>query len=102
MTNRYAHSKMVLAGYLTTDSLIRTKVKELFVGERNDEMMAYLYSQGLAKQVTIAEIAGLLETTLGTPIAGTSSLFPIPLDYDQQNCEYKMLLGIAEVMDLNS
>ena len=101
MTNTYAHSKMVLAGYLTTDSLIRTKVKELFVGNRNDEMMAYLYSQGLAKQVTISDIGGLLEKTLGK-IVDTSALFPLPLDYDQQNCEYKMLLGIAEVMDLNS
>jgi hypothetical protein len=62
--------------------------------------MGYLVSIGVPKTLTFDDLANLLEVVFDDNMKtkGTG-IFPIFLDYDQDNCEYGLLIAGAAELD---
>uniref|UniRef100_Q01WC8 Uncharacterized protein n=1 Tax=Solibacter usitatus (strain Ellin6076) TaxID=234267 RepID=Q01WC8_SOLUE len=104
--NANPHVSIVLAGLLATRSLIRNTMSIVYNAkypsqkERNKAVMGYLVSIGVPKTLTFDDLANLLEVVFddNTKTKGTG-VFPISLDYDQDNCEYTLLIAGAADLD---
>jgi hypothetical protein len=105
-TNSYSHVKIVMAGLLTTNSLVRTAAEVIYNAnygsnkEKQKAVMAYLHSLGVPNGLGYSDFASLLFTVFpAVKDAAGKSPFPIDIQYDQDNCEYGALIDGAVSLD---
>lgn len=105
-SNTFPHVKIVLAGLLSTKSLVRNTADIIYHAKypnqkaRNKAVMAYLHSLGVPNALFFDDVSVLFDTVF--PPASKSSkhsVFPINIDYDQDNCQYNHLVAGAVDLD---
>jgi hypothetical protein len=105
--NTFPHVKIVMAGFLTTNSLVRSTTQIIYEGDypsqkaRDKAVMAYFYTLGVPNALVFDDFSNLLETVFpeDPKAARGPKTFPISLDYDQDNCGYGALLANAKSLD---
>jgi hypothetical protein len=101
---KFNHVKMVIAGLMTTGTEVRSTAEVLFQisdqKKRNAAMMAYLYSLGVPRALIFDNFRVLFEKAFPKTLTkGVLPVFPINMDYDQDNCHYVDLVASANVVD---
>ena len=87
----YPHTKIVLAGLLTTKSLVRDTADILYHAkyssqkERNKAVMGYLHSLGVSSQLVFDDLSNLFEAVFPDKHARKDSTFPIFLSTQSRN-----------------
>jgi hypothetical protein len=104
--SKFAHIKVTIAGFLTTDSLVRATAKVVYEAHypnqqaRRKAVMAYLHSLGVPTKLVFDDFSALFEAVFPADGGrGDGDVFPINLDYDQDNCKYTVLLDEAANLD---
>jgi hypothetical protein len=111
-SNKFAHTKIVLAGLLTTGSSVRDTAEAVYTfpyplghPQRNVAIMRYLRQLGVptGDDGLIFDDLRLLFATVfpgeAAPGHRGVSTFPIDMDYDQDNCDYEALVAGAVDLD---
>lgn len=116
-TNKFAHTKIILAGLLTTGSSVRDTAEAVYTfpypqgqPQRNVAVMRYLRQLGVPVAddqgnggLVFDDLSLLFETVfpgeLDLEVSGGTT-FPIDMDYDQDNCDYEGLIAGGVNLDL--
>jgi len=106
--NTFPHVKIVMAGLLSTKSLVRKTADIIYHAKypsqqaRNKAVMAYLHSLGVPNALIFDDFSNLFETVFpDVSKEGDDSPFPINIDYDQDNCQYNALVAGSVDLDNN-
>jgi hypothetical protein len=95
--NKFAHVKIVMAGFLTTKSLVRSTSEIIYRAnyakptDRQKAVMNYFYSLGVPTSLKFGDFAALIDAVFPAKVS-PMSVFPINIDYDQDNCQYAALV----------
>jgi hypothetical protein len=105
--NKFAHVKIVMAGLLTTRSLVRETAEFIWRNAdkktRQQALMHYFYSLGVPTDLKFGAFANLIDTVFPPQPSGMGvDIFPINIDYDQDNCHYSALIQSGLDLDTSA